>query len=87
MRHFIRKFFVLVLVFALGFAFLLCCFEHHSVAQDQELLWPPAGLIAKRPPYSLYNLYPQFADNYLAYNTSSLSRPTYIPAMFQSDFQ
>lgn len=87
MRHFIRKFFVLVLVFALGFTFLLCCFEHRSAAQDQELLWPPAGLIAERPPISLYNLYPQFADHYLANNTSPLSRLTYIPTMFQSDFQ
>ena len=87
MRHFIRKFFILVLVFALGFTFLLCSFEHRSAAQDQELLWPPVGLIAERPPISLYNLYPQFADHYLAYNTSPLSRLTYIPTMFQSEFQ
>ncbi|MGA1842701.1 MAG: hypothetical protein ACMUIU_18955 [bacterium] len=87
MRHFIRKFFVLVLVFALGFAFLLCCFEHRSAAQNQELLWPPAGLIVERTPISQYHLYPQFAGQYLAYNFLSQPRSTNIPTMFQSDFQ
>jgi hypothetical protein len=34
MRHFLRKCFVLVLVFALGFTFLLCCFVHRSEAKN-----------------------------------------------------
>jgi hypothetical protein len=62
MYHFIRRFFIFVLVLAFGFSFLLCCFVHGGFCQSNLPWHYPAELPGMEPSPSGYYLTTQLPD-------------------------